>query len=632
MTGTMTAIVGAVPPWAWDLISEKAAGLAIKLATTGIEKGAEAVADKVKSRWRSFKHDQAAANYKNHLLSIIGTTKILGNPTPIDVQHIYTDVFFHEKLSAQRRFPSSVQELKNVSLESLRQTKRVSAFHVAASQRNLYILGKPGAGKTTFLKYLAVQACMDDRARTPIFISLKEWSDAAVPLVDFMERTFAQCGFPDALDTKAFVETLLDSGSALVLLDGLDEINEWQSKRSIAIAEITGFAKRFLKCQICLTCRVAATDYSFDHFDYVEIADFNRVQQKRFIRQWFSGDDGKLSRFLAGWRNAHQRGLREIGSTPLLLALICLAYDETLEFPARRVDLYKEALEALLKKWDSSRNIRRDDFYKSLPVARKEHLLEHIAAHYFFDEAQIFTADDVAKQVLVFLQQLPDTKTATLDNAKAVVNALAAQHGLLVERVVGVYSFSHLTFQEFFTARFASQINSEKLLHSIAKRGIFDQKWREVLLFTASLLPSADVLLENLLENLSKIRETHQGVRRLLAVLELPFREQKQTLGLVKRAPPLTASEFRQVSDHIHAMWRFLENKSKSDYGNVQIRAKATKDLLEKRPQFAAELLGGYSADPEGLLSYLYGCRLLIECLEVSMTTKRARVVEQILA
>lgn len=631
MSNALTEMVSAVPQWTWDELSGAATELAVKLATTGVQQGSEAIATKVRNRWHSFKHQQAASEYRIHLLTVIGSTKVLGNPTPIEVEKIYTDVYFHEKLNAQRRFPGTLRELKAVSLESLQQHARVPAKEVAASNRNLFILGKPGAGKTTFLKYLAVQACKEGRTRTPLFISLKEWSDAAIPLIDFIERSFVICGFPEELDAKAFVETLLASGSALVLLDGLDEINEWQSKRAIAVTEISNFAKRYIKSQICMTCRLAASDYSFDRFDYVEIADFNRVQQGRFIEQWFGTESEKLKRFSKGWRSPHQRGLREIGRTPLLLALICLAYEETLEFPTRRVDLYKEAIEALLKKWDSTRNIRRDDFYKQLPVARKEHLLEQIAAHFYLDGAQIFPLDELEKETLKFLKQLADTRDATIDNARAVVNAVAAQHGLLVERVAGIYSFSHLTFQEFFTARYISQTNSEKMLRSIADKGISDQKWREVLLFTASLLPSADVLFKHLVDSLRSLRASHQGVRRLVHVLSLPLREQKDALARLERPLPLTVAEFRKVSEHVEAMWAFLENKSKSDYGQVQLRMKVARDLLSKRPAFAAELLGGYAADPDGLLSYLYGCRLLIECLEVSMTTMRESVVDSVL-
>jgi predicted NACHT family NTPase len=40
------------------------------------------------------------------------------------------------------------------------------------------------------------------------------------------------------------------------------------------------------------------------------------------------------------------------------------------------------------------------------------------------------------------------------ENSEAVLDALEAQHGLLIERAKGIYSFSHLTFQEYFAAQF----------------------------------------------------------------------------------------------------------------------------------------------------------------------------------
>lgn len=588
--------------------------------------------EKVAKRWQTFKHVDAAAKYKEHLLKVISTTRVLGNPKPIDVRKIYTDAYFYEKLNAQRRFPGTLHELKALPLESFRQEKRVPAQDVAQTRANLFILGKPGAGKTTFLKFLAVEACHSNHSRTPIFISLKEWSDTSLSLTSFLERSFTSLGFPESQDAGIFLEALLSSGKALVLLDGLDEINEWNSKRAVAISEIANFAKRYLNCQICLTCRLAATDYSFEQFSYMEIADFNRPQQRRFIKQWFGGESGKLTAFQKGWRSSRQRSLREIGRTPLLLALICLAFEENLDFPGRTVDLYKDALEALLKKWDTSRNIRRDDFYKQLPLARKEHLLEQIAAHFYFNKAQVFSENDLIEVVLQFLRRMPDARDATRDNAESVVLAVAAQHGLLVEIISGIYGFSHLTFQEFFTARFVvSNHQSENLLTSLSDIGMADQKWREVIIFTASLLPSADELFDRMLAALMRQRDSHKGLRSLLKIIEIPFREQKGALSQIEASPPLTVAEFRQVSDHILSIWKFLEGKSKQDYGALQVRVRAAKELIERRPQFAAQLLGGYSANPEIIISYFYSCRLIIECLEVSLTSRRENIIDLVM-
>ena len=50
------------------------------------------------------------------------------------------------------------------------------------------------------------------------------------------------------------------------------------------------------KCLI--TCRIAATDYTFEKFTYVEMADFTPEQVQVFARKWFARDEAKAKRFV----------------------------------------------------------------------------------------------------------------------------------------------------------------------------------------------------------------------------------------------------------------------------------------------------------------------------------------------
>ena len=48
------------------------------------------------------------------------------------------------------------------------------------------------------------------------------------------------------------------------------------------------------------------------------------------------------------------------------------------------------------------------------------------------------------------------------DEANGIIEAIEAHHGLLIGRAKDVLSFSHLTFQEFFTANYVrSKIESQ---------------------------------------------------------------------------------------------------------------------------------------------------------------------------
>ncbi len=82
---------------------------------------------------------------------------------------------------------------------------------------------------------------------------------------------------------------------------------------------------------------------------------------------------------IALWEKLFGLLIKQLAASPLLLTLLCLAFEESGDFPANRSELYKEGLDALLKKWDAKRGIQREQIYKKLSVQRKEDLLSKIA-------------------------------------------------------------------------------------------------------------------------------------------------------------------------------------------------------------------------------------------------------------
>ena len=82
-------------------------------------------------------------------------------------------------------------------------------------------------------------------------------------------------------------------------------------------------------------------------------------------------------------RLQQDKGIRELATSPILLTLLCLVFEEWGAFPANRSELYKEGLDVLLKKWDVKRNIERDQVYQQLSLKRKEDLLSQIAIDTF---------------------------------------------------------------------------------------------------------------------------------------------------------------------------------------------------------------------------------------------------------
>lgn len=645
--------------WNWDALAQSALTNATDYATSKIKDGVDSVVAKIKAQWTQLNWPNVAKTYKDNLRTNLSTTKVLGNPKPIEIEKVYTDVFVHDRPSATRRFAGDVETLNKALLEELHRQERLSAVDAARTGGNLFVLGRPGAGKTTLLKYLAILCCKGNISKTPIFITLKDWSDSGQSLFSYVCHQFDICGFPSA---EAFVSALLSKGDAIILLDGLDEVSEAQHKRNEVIRDVVTFSRKFRKCQYCLTCRTAATDYSFENFNYVEVADFTLDQQLAFVSQWYGDDRKRLERFKAGWQEANQDGLRDLGRTPLLLTLLCLAFDETFHFPLRQVDLYQDALDALLRKWDSSRLIVRDPFYKNLSHSRREHLLESVAAHFYLDSRVAFQRIELEDAVLQYLSSLPDKEVSGRADAFTVVRQIEAQHGLIVERAAGVYAFSHLTIQEYLTASFLVKSRDDRLLGQVSALAIRDPKWREVMLFTVGLMPKADPILTSLTDQLVLLRDMEPGIRRYLTVALCnatigarhqaardsgvkrnflvaqkyePSQLKQKILSEVKRQrlPALTSAEVRAVAEHVLKIREVLDKKEKKyDFGVAPVIVRSCASLLEDKPAEAAELLGGYFARPENFIGYLYGCRLLIDCLEVGVTRQREHFLSYIMS
>jgi predicted NACHT family NTPase len=78
-----------------------------------------------------------------------------------------------------------------------------------------------------------------------------------------------------------------------------------------------------------------------------------------------------------------------------------------------------------------------------------------------------------------------------LDASSSILKAIEVQHGLLVERAWEIYSFSHLTFQEYFSALnfarkivFTNELKTSKKIIGYAK----ETRWIEVFLLVSGIL------------------------------------------------------------------------------------------------------------------------------------------------
>ncbi|MCC5661070.1 NACHT domain-containing protein [Nostoc sp. XA010] len=228
----------------------------------------------------------------------------------------------------------------------------IPGLEAATRYSKLMVLGKPGAGKTTFLKFLAIQ-CNQGNFQPqciPIFIELKAFARNANDEYNFSLLKYITEQLCIYEISPQQIEKLLYQGKFLILLDGLDEIKDTNAYE--VQSEINNFIGIFYKNKFFISCRVAAHQYKFQGFRDIEIADFNEEQIAQFVNKWFVAVAGKSpektlpksNELLEEFYWEGNEPILELAVTPILLNLICLVFHGTGSLPSQRSRLYEEGL------------------------------------------------------------------------------------------------------------------------------------------------------------------------------------------------------------------------------------------------------------------------------------------------
>jgi len=468
--------------------------------------------------------NHAIKNYVENYLQRYGKIKVLGMSRPVPLQALYVNVEVQQNTHLHSYETIEGLQTKFVDKAYRRfrylDKNRESGVDVANKEKYLNILGAPGAGKSTFLKKMGLEALLPKSDSNifiskyqhnclPVYIDLKQFKNEEIDLIQIITKEFFYCNFPES---ESFILKCLQSGKLLILLDGLDEVPS--DKIDQVITHIQDFSNKYKKNRYITSCRTAFYKNYFTSFYDVEVSNFDDNQIKAFACNWFSNENDKTNNtcneFIAQLYDPKHFSTLELAQTPLLLTFLCLVYDNSSQFPVNRSALYKQALYILLEKWAAEKRVHNDEIYQDLHIDLEVELLSEIACGFYINNQLFFSKDELANSINNYLATLLNINKKL--NTSKIIEAIEVHQGLLVQRASDIYSFSHLTIQEYLTSYyFLSQTKIDQLVDQY----LFDPKWREIFLMLAGM-NRVDYLLEQCVIKLQKFKNENKNLIFLL--------------------------------------------------------------------------------------------------------------------
>jgi hypothetical protein len=389
------------------------------------------------------------------------------------------------------------------------------------------ILGGPGSGKSSLLRFLVADLLSDE----PHLQSLAERWGTYLPIwvpFAFWTKRIAESPTNDASLNEAIqgwlkswdeeqlwplVEQSLNDERLLLLVDGLDE-HTTEETAGIALSRLQVFI-----AQRELPAVVTSRPHGFEKLGMQTagwavgpLSDFSISQQEQLIRIWFtrlrqnidaSGTQDKedLERTLNREIEAFQTDLlnsgdlRELAKVPLLLSLLIAHKFHHVQLPPSRFKAYESLIDYLIVTHPRRRRLAAAIHVP--PIELNDAYMKAVLAYMAFCVQENFINGIVDyKAARNFISEfLMDAENGLGLNvaesrklSQQILDIGESNLGLLVKRSQSEFGFFHRVFQDYLAAFHIATLDLTQQL-AIVEAKCADPQWKEVILSLLHLTP-----------------------------------------------------------------------------------------------------------------------------------------------
>ncbi len=310
----------------------------------------------------------------------------------------------------------------------------IGAQAILDSRLNFQVVGSAGAGKTTLLRLLAHTEVTSAR-RIPLYLPLAAVRSGGTVRSFAVAETLRH----ELAGSEAEASALFESGSAVVLFDGIDEaVDRVDGLRE----DLRAFAAAHPNTQCIAATRPWAKFDNPGTWITLQVCPLTPEQLRKFFDTWFAAKPEHARRIRAHLeRHSH---LYELIATPLLASLLAVIEEQGGELPDSLIGLHEERLRLLLHDWDAAKGVARDVY---LPQD-KRFFLRRLAFALHRDGVRSTTWRELHRMAREWI----GAARKSSEDCERFLRELVQNNNVLLQMAPDEWGLGHLEFQEYLAA------------------------------------------------------------------------------------------------------------------------------------------------------------------------------------